>query len=194
MSDHLTSSTAPTASTRDRIVHAALVLISEHGLAGVTMSGVADAAGIARQTLYNHYPDVDSIVAAAISQHAAESVEMLDAAMRVVEGPLDQLEHLIRHVAATTAHAPHALDVRHWLSPQARESVAEFDAALDALIARILGDGRAEGVFRADLVGDVDTVLIRHMLEGLSSLIAAAPDRSAEITTAGTRTIVAALR
>jgi AcrR family transcriptional regulator len=182
------------ASTRDRIVHAALVLISEQGLAGVTMSGVADAAGVARQTLYNHFADVDSIVAAAISQHARESVELLDAAMRVVEGPLDQLEQLIRHVAATTAHAPHALDVRHGLSPEARASLVEFDGALEGLIAEILEEGRAAGAFRADLECNVDTVLVRHLLEGLSALIADAPASAAEITSAGTRTILAALR
>ena len=164
MSDHDPGSAGPTASTRDRIVHAALVLINEQGLAGVTMSGVADTAGVARQTLYNHFPDVDSIVAAAIAQHAAESVELLDAAMRVVEGPLDRLGQLIRHVAATTAHAPHALDVRHWLSPEARASVAEFDTALDGLIARILTDGRDAGVFRADLRCDVDTVLVLSLI------------------------------
>lgn len=194
MSDPAVAPAAPGVSTRDRIVHAALVLINDLGLAGVTMSGVADAAGVARQTLYNHYPDVDSIVAAAISQHSAESVERLHAAMRVVEGPLDQLEQLIRHVAATTAHAPHGLDMRHGLSPEARASVAEFDHALDALIARMLEDGRSAGVFRADLDGETDTLLVRSMLEGLSAAIAASPDRSAEITSAGTRTIRAALR
>jgi AcrR family transcriptional regulator len=195
VSDHgAVGSTGTAPSTGDRIIHAALVLISEQGLGGVTMSGVADAAGVARQTLYNHYPDVDSIVAAAISQHARESVELLDAAMRVVEGPLDKLGQLIRHVAATTAHAPHALDVRHGLSPGARASVAEFDRALDALIARILEEGRDEGTFRADLDCAVDTVLVRYLLEGMSALIAEAPDRSAEITSASTRTILTALR
>jgi hypothetical protein len=114
--------------------------------------------------------------------------------MRVVEGPVDRLEQLIRHVAATTAHAPHALDVRHSLSPEARASLVEFDGALEALIAEILEDGRAGGVFRADLSCDVDTVLVRHMLEGLSAAIADAPESAAEITRASTRTILAALR
>ncbi len=181
-------------STRDRIIHATLVLISERGLGAVTMSGVAEAAGVARQTLYNHYPDVDSIVAAAISQHAEESVELLNAAMRVVEGPVDRLEQLIRHVAATTAHAPHALDVRHSLSPEARASLVAFDGALDALVAEILDEGRSAGIFRVDLDDAVDTVLVRHLLEGMSALIAEAPDRGAEITSASTRTILAALR
>ena len=194
MSDHDAGPMGAPASTGDRIVHAAMVLISEQGLAGVTMSGVADAAGVARQTLYNHYPDVDSIVAGAISQHARESVTLLHATMGVVEGPVDRLEQLIRHVAATTAHAPHALDVRHSLSPEARASLTEFDEALDALISEVLEAGRSAGVLRADLDCAVDTVLVRHLLEGLSALIAASPDRSAQITSASTRTILAAVR
>ena len=194
MTEHDGAPMGAPASTGDRIVYAALVLISEQGLAGVTMSGVADAAGVARQTLYNHYPDVDSIVAAAISQHARESVELLDAAMRVVEGPVDRLEQLIRHVAATTTHAPHALDVRHSLSPEAQASLVEFDGALEVLIAEILEEGRAAGVFRADLACEVDAILVRHLLEGLSALIADSPESAAEITSASTRTILAALR
>ena len=194
MTDHGAGGAMGPVSTRDRIMHATLVLISEQGLGAVTMSGVADAAGVARQTVYNHYPDVDTIVAAAISQHARESVALLNAAMRVVERPVDRLEQLIRHVAATTVHAPHALDVRHSLSPEARASLVEFDGALDALITEILEEGRSAGVFRTDLACEVDAVLVRHLLEGLSALIAEAPDRTAEITSASTRTIMAALR
>jgi AcrR family transcriptional regulator len=181
------------ATTRDRIIHATLMLIGERGLGGVTMSAVADGAGVARQTLYNHYADVDSIVAASISQHARESAQQLDAAMRVVEGPGERLAQLIRHIAATTADAPHALDVRHSLSPAAQASLGEFEAVLDALIAEILRDGRRDGVFRTDLNDDVDPVLVRHLLEGLSAAIAHAPDRAAEITASAARTIRAAL-
>jgi AcrR family transcriptional regulator len=45
-------------SADDRIIDAALSLIGERGLGEVTMVEVARRAGVARQTLYNHYPDV----------------------------------------------------------------------------------------------------------------------------------------
>ncbi|VAW04197.1 hypothetical protein MNBD_ACTINO02-1452, partial [hydrothermal vent metagenome] len=80
-----------TLSTVDRIIHATLALIGEHGFGGVTMSLVAEVAGVARQTLYNHYGDIDSIVAAAIDQHNRESLDLLNAALQVAESPADKI-------------------------------------------------------------------------------------------------------
>ena len=88
------------ASPDDRIIEAALSLIAQQGLGGVTMSGIADTAGVARQTLYNHYPDIDSIVAEAISRHNRESIDLLEASQRVVDLPEDKLEQLVRHVVS----------------------------------------------------------------------------------------------
>ena len=53
----------------ERIAEAALRLISQRGLAGVTMSAVARQAVVGRQTLYNYYPDVESIVTSIIARH-----------------------------------------------------------------------------------------------------------------------------
>ena len=46
----------------DRITAAALTLVAERGMSGVTMSAVAAEAGVARQTVYNHFSDVDAII------------------------------------------------------------------------------------------------------------------------------------
>ena len=86
--------------TDDRIIHATLTLISERGFGGVTMSLIADVASVARQTLYNHYGDVDSIVAAAIDRHNRASVDLLNAALQEAESPTDKTEHMVRHFHA----------------------------------------------------------------------------------------------
>lgn len=111
------------ASTEDRIITATLRLIAEVGLGSVTMRRVAETAGVARQTLYNHYPDIDSIVATAISRHHDESMWMLDAALRVVDDPAGKLEQLVRHVVSIGAHAHHAPGIESGLSANARETL-----------------------------------------------------------------------
>lgn len=181
------------ASPDDRIIEAALTLIAEQGLGGVTMSGIADTAGVARQTLYNHYPDIDSIVAAAISRHNRESIDLLEASLGVVDLPEEKLEQLVRHVVSIGAHAHHASGFQHGLSAEARATLGAYDEALDRHIREVLAEGQRTGAFRSDLIPDVDAILIRHALNGLLELAATAPDQAAQLATTGTRTLLAAV-
>jgi AcrR family transcriptional regulator len=183
-----------TLSTADRIVHATLTLISERGFGGVTMSLVAEAAGVARQTLYNHYGDVDSIVAAAIDRHNRESADLLNAGLQVAESPADKIEQMVRHFVMVGAHAPQAIDLGNGLSPQARTTLESYDETVAGHVRSILKAGQASGDFRSDLVPEIDTVLVRSLLDGISELAAHAPDQVARLATAGTRTVLAALR
>ncbi len=181
------------ASTEDRIITATLRLIAEVGLGSVTMRRVAETAGVARQTLYNHYPDIDSIVATAISRHHDESMWMLDAALRVVDDPAGKLEQLVRHVVSIGAHAHHAPGIESGLSANARETLREYDRTVEQRIREILHAGQRTGAFRTDLSPDVDTALIRHMLDALTERSAVDPDRAAEIADSGCRTVIAAV-
>ncbi|MGH1493116.1 MAG: TetR/AcrR family transcriptional regulator, partial [Acidimicrobiales bacterium] len=88
------------ASTRERIIHAALLLIAETGLSQVTMIEIARSAGVARQTLYNHYPDIPAILSDALTHHNAAAVSDLEQALSVVEAPSETIGQLVRHVAA----------------------------------------------------------------------------------------------
>lgn len=181
------------ASVGDRIIMATLGLIAEDGLGSLTMMQIAEAAGVARQTLYNHYPDIDSIVAEAIGRHNRESIEMLEAAMRVVDRPEDKLEQLVRHSVSVGAHANHAPGIEYGLSAGARATLRGYDDAVVSRIREVLEDGRESGSFRADLSPAVDAALIRHMLDGLAAQSAAAPDDAAAIAIAGSRTVLAAV-
>lgn len=180
-------------STDERIIHAALTLIAHEGLGSVTMRGIAETAGIARQTLYNHYPDIDSIVAAALKRHHEESIQLLESALRTMDDPSGKLEQLVRHVVSIGTHAHHTPGIEHGLSPEARATLEEYDVALDSSIRRILEEGQRAGVFRSDLSLDLDTTLVRQMLDGLAEQAARTPDTAAAIASGGIRTINAAL-
>ena len=193
MTDPSHGDTPAAASVDDRIIMATLALIAENGLGSLTMMKVAETAGIARQTLYNHYSDIDSIVAEAIVRHNRESIQMLEAAMRVVDRPADKLEQLVRHAVSVGAHAHHSPGIEHGLSSEARATLREYDQALDSRIREVLEDGQKGDAFRDDLLPDLDAALIRHMLDGLAAQAAVAPDDAASIATAGARTVLAAV-
>jgi AcrR family transcriptional regulator len=178
----------------DRIIHATLTLISKHGLGAVTMSRVADTAGVARQTLYNHYDDIDTIVAAAIDQHNRESIDLLQAALLLAESPTDKIEQMVRHFVMVGSHARHAFAFGTGLSADARLILDTYNDAVERYIRDILEDGRRSGDFRPDLTPEIDVVLARALLEGLYELAADTPEQASRIVTTGTRTILAALR
>jgi AcrR family transcriptional regulator len=180
-------------STDDRIINAALALIAREGFGAVTMRSIAETAGIARQTLYNHYPDLDSIALEAIKRHNEVSIQLLESSLRVVDDPPGKLEQLVRHVVSIGAHAHHAPGIEHALSADARATLSEYHDALDCVIREVLEEGLTIGAFRSDLSLDLDAALVRHMLTGLSEQAAQAPEQAAVIATTGIRTIRAAL-
>lgn len=180
-------------SAQDRIVHATLTLIAADGLGGLSMARIAATAGVARQTLYNHYPDVDSIVAAAVERHNHESLRLLESALRVVDDPSGKLEHLVRHTVALGAHGHHAAGIEQGLSAGARATLVEYHHALDRHIHDVLDEGRRQGTFRPDLDPDLDAILIRHLLNGLAELSATTPEHAPAIAATGTRTVLAAV-
>src|SRR3954447_11414426 len=61
------------AATRQRIVDAAVGLHHEVGPARTTISEVARRAGVGRVTVYNHFPDDESLLGACSQQFAEES-------------------------------------------------------------------------------------------------------------------------
>ena len=170
-----------------------LTLIAGEGLGSVTMRRIAETAGIARQTLYNHYPDVDSIVVEAIERHNRESIAMLESTLAVVDRPDDRVAQLVRHVVAVGAHAHHTPGIEHGLSAEARAKLGGYDGSVDQCIRQIVKDGQEVGAFRDDLDPDVDTDLIRSMLDGLAEQAGRSPEAAAAIAATGTRTILAAL-
>jgi AcrR family transcriptional regulator len=188
------SSSQATPPIDDRIVHAALALINEHGLGGVTMSQVADAAGVARQTLYNRYGDIDSIVATTIERHNQESLDLLASAITVAESPEDRVEQLVRHFASIGAHSHHSVDLLGALASELRAGLDAYRHAIEEHIRAIIDEGMRADNFRSDLSLDIDTGLIRSVLEGVRYLAARTPDQAAHISTTGTRTILRALR
>ena len=174
-------------------MRAALTLIAREGLGAVTMRSVAESAGIARQTLYNHYPDIDSIVAAALRRHNEESIQLLDSALRTMDDPSGKLEQLVRHVVSIGVHSHHAPGIEHALSADARATLGDYHDAVDRVIREVLDEGLTRGAFRTDLSPDLDATLVRRMLDGLAERAGRTPDQAADIAATGIRTVRAAV-
>lgn len=181
-----------TATTRERIIDATLTLIAERGLSAVTMVEVAKTAGVARATLYNHYPDVPTILAEAATVHNTHAIDGLRQALSVVNSPPAQVEQLIRYVASISARG-HTIQAHHGLPPELRNRLNAFDTELEIHIRTALTDGIANDDFRASLDLDATTTLLRYALIGISELVANTPDQAADIVSNTLQTVLAAI-
>jgi AcrR family transcriptional regulator len=181
------------ADTRSRIIEATLTLIAARGMTGVSMKAVADEAGISRQTLYNHYPDVDAIVVGSLEVHQQANLDELGAMLATIESPAGRLEHLVRHSGAAGAlHHPIGV-LGQALSAEARSLLERYDQDLCAVIADVLRAGIDSGDFRPSIDVVHDARLLMRLLDGTAELAAADPEHLVEIVAAATRTVMAAV-
>lgn len=181
-----------TLTPRQRILNAALMLITERGLSGVTMTALAKAAGVSRQTLYNNFPDVESVVAEMVSQHNSEALQQLDASLHMCPTPSDKVIYLARHFAALGGHG-HASQIEHGLSAVAQSQLADYEEAVNGRIQATLEEGMRSGEFRGDLVPGTDSVLLHFLFKGAQTASAQAPDEATAIAQTTAHTALAAL-
>lgn len=70
--------------TRREIYNAAISLFQEHGVQSVTMQDIAERAETARSTVFNHYPNKDSLLREFYTKFAGSLIE--NAAARKCDG------------------------------------------------------------------------------------------------------------
>ncbi|GAA3390403.1 TetR/AcrR family transcriptional regulator [Cryptosporangium minutisporangium] len=135
------------------ILDAAAAVIAEQGLATVTMSSIAQRAGIGRATLYKYFGDVDAIVTAWHERQVAEHLRQLEQAAATVGDPDERLQVVLRAYAELSGGphdhggppAPGMLVALHG-GAHVREALQR----LRALIAEVIAAASATGAVRDD--------------------------------------------
>jgi AcrR family transcriptional regulator len=63
---------------REQLIDAALSVILEHGYGGVSIEGIARAAGVTRPVVYDHFPNLPQLLHALVEREERYSLEQLD--------------------------------------------------------------------------------------------------------------------
>lgn len=124
-------------------------LIRSQGIDRVSMTDVANAAGITRTALYNYFPDKPALLLAFTEQVSAAFMERykrelpsgVSAARRLSAFVRLQLEGIVAH-----PHPP-AAELGASLGPDAYQALAAHVAPMQRLLTEILEDGTASGEF-----------------------------------------------
>ncbi|PBC92793.1 transcriptional regulator, TetR family [Streptomyces sp. OV198] len=176
-------------SVRDTVLDVAAELVSEQGLRAVTMSQIAERAGIGRATLYKYFPDVEAILLAwhdrQITAHLAQLAEVRDQA----DGGADeQLEAVLTAYAliARETHGHHGTEISGFLHRDQR--VAHAEQHLRDMIRDLLAEGAAGGTLRDDVAPAELANYCLHALAAAATLTSkAAVHRLVTVTLAGLR-------
>ena len=168
------------------ILDATAGLVAEHGIAAVTMSQVAETAGIGRATLYKYFPDVESILAAwhegQITRHLQQLVDVRDRAGTAAE----RLRAVLEAYALMTHHRPPGTDVTAFLHRGAH--VAQAQQQLSRFVRNLIADAVRAGDLRTDVPPQELADYCLHALSAAGSVSSkAAVRRLVAVTLAGLR-------
>ena len=149
---------------RDRIVETARDLFRRHGLRGVGVDTIAEAAGTNKMTLYRHFGSKDDLIVACLRSFAAEADRMWDDLE--AKHPGDSMAQLHAWVPAVNEHAildwrgcdmaNAAVELAQAGHP-ARHVIEEFKQAHRK---RLVALCHAAGIAQPDLLADVLHLLI----------------------------------
>jgi AcrR family transcriptional regulator len=157
---------------QDAALDAVAALAREHGLAALTMSGIAAEAGIGRATLYKYFPDVEAVLIAwherQVGRHLGQLAQVRDGA----GSPAARLEAVLGRYAAIQ-HEHHGTDLAALLHQG--EHVARAHQQLQAFIAELIADGARAAEIRGDIAAGELAAYCLHALTAAGS----APSRAA---------------
>ncbi|MGK5641113.1 TetR/AcrR family transcriptional regulator [Streptomyces sp. URMC 126] len=153
---------------RAAIGEAAVEIAAEKGLAGTTMSKIAERAGVSRATAYNYFKDVEHVLLSVVSDEVDRFHGRLRERLDGVEGAHARLETCLTanlEYYAQPERRAGALQLQALgISPTIRERMAEHTDRLRALFAEVLESGRREGVFDERVSPDRHAELLLHLL------------------------------
>lgn len=148
--------------TRQAILEAAMALFAEHSYAEVTVSQIADRAGISRQTCFNYFSGKPAI-AAAVSEVLVYGIEQLAAAVLPLDVPTAERFRILFQRAwegvAANKELSHYAVIESIVTPRDTGLRRDLSRRSRKAFASLIADGRRRGDVRTDF----DTSLLARI-------------------------------
>jgi AcrR family transcriptional regulator len=148
--------------TEARIISCALDQLAEDGYAGMSIDGVARAAGVSKATIYRRFADKNDLVTAAIATYSIQDVEDLEGDTRqrliaIMQGARERMIDgpgmtVMRQILAESQRNPELVRLHRERTIQPKMAV----------MISVLQDG----VERGEVRGDIDLQLVTELLSG----------------------------
>jgi len=151
------------------VLRAAIELFNRKGYDATSIGDVAEELGVTKSAVYHHVPSKDHLLAQALDE-ALDELEATVARAAAADGSAYvRLRGVVRHsVEVLVDHQPAVTLLLRVHGNSATELAAlERRRAIDARLARLVGDAAAEGALRADLDPDLVSRLLFGMVNSL---------------------------
>lgn len=170
---------------RENILSVAAAMVAEQGLLGVSMSQIAERAGIGRATLYRYFPDAEAVLHAWHEQHVSAHLRELTSIRNTTPSSRRLhavLETYALHTYRAAAHqAPELVAQLH-----SGQHVRDAHGQLHRLLTDVLAEDAAAGRVRTDTKPSELATYCLHALSAAARMgSAAAVRRLVTVTQAG---------
>ena len=173
-------------SVRSAVLAAAGELVAERGL-GLTMSEIAERAGIGRATLYRHFRDVDAVLLAWHEHQVAGHLQHLTGVRDGVTGSAGQrLEAVLVAYAELSAHGPGGAAAGRLHRGQHMEPAR---ASLHDFITELVVEAVRAGQVRSDVPAEELAIFLLGALSSTRSIDPAASRRLVTVAMDGVRAL-----
>jgi AcrR family transcriptional regulator len=144
----------------EAICEAAARMFIRYGVKRTGMNDIAHEAGVARQTLYNAFPNKDAVLSATIRLFMDRALQRAEAELASCDDLRGQLaivfEHLVRQPYAMAHSSPNAEDIIDGVGADSRKVIRECMEGFRAVFEKLLTPGevkiRASGMTTDQLV------------------------------------------
>lgn len=155
---------------REATLDVTAALVAERGLRAVTMSEVAEKAGIGRATLYKYFPDIESILLAWHEREITGHLKQLEEIRDRTTGAVHRLSAVLEAYARLSQHGHHDAQMVGVLHHD--PSAARGRQQVRGMIRDLLIEGVEAGELRNDVAPDELAKYCLHAIgaaNGLSS-------------------------
>jgi AcrR family transcriptional regulator len=161
--------------TRSALLAAGTDAFVTYGFAGTSIGLLADSAGIARTTVYEYFPNKESVLAALIDQRLPPIMERLIEGLPD-SGPADRLAEMLRRAFEFVADNPVEVTLlfrvsRELPKPERDAAWTVFDPVRQEIV-RLCREGIETGEFPGGDPTSLGTIVGDHFVGGIDEISA----------------------
>lgn len=126
----------------EALCEAAAKVFTRYGVKRTTMNDIAQAAGVARQTLYNIFPNKEAVLLGTIRLFMDQARRQAEAELAASDELRDKLEiifdHLVRRPYLMAHATPNAEDIINGVGADSRNAIAEAREGFRPVVRKVL--------------------------------------------------------
>ena len=152
----------PAAERRQQLAETALGMFAERGLHGTSMDDIADAAGVTKPVLYQHFASKRALILELLDDVGKALLSSIADATRAAASPREQVEAGLTAYFQFVADHHNSFELMFGDGARRDEEFAEQVEAVERVIAEFIA-----GLINAD-VDDDHRLLLAHAVVGLA--------------------------